>query len=120
MCWKIQYPKKKFKIGKLLHCINGNRKHTIGRKTNQKRSRPGSGIECHAIFNGNGGDNTWNRRTHQIIGYADDWIIHTTHKHEQVSVVKLQKAMDKIVWECLQFAALRTLYAKQVYPQSPI
>jgi hypothetical protein len=33
-------------------------------------------------------------RTHgiEIIGYADDWIIHTTHKHEQVSVVKLQKA----------------------------
>jgi hypothetical protein len=24
-------------------------------------------------------------------------IIHTTHKHERVSVVKLQKAMDKIV-----------------------
>jgi hypothetical protein len=32
----------------------------------------------------------------KIIGYADDWIIHTTHKHERVSVVKLQKAMDKI------------------------
>jgi hypothetical protein len=24
-------------------------------------------------------------------------IVHTTHKHEQVSVLKLQKAMDKIV-----------------------
>jgi hypothetical protein len=23
------------------------------------------------------------------IGYADDWIIHTTHKHERVSVVTL-------------------------------
>jgi hypothetical protein len=33
----------------------------------------------------------------KIIGYADDWIIHTTHKHERVSVVKLQKAMDKII-----------------------
>jgi Reverse transcriptase (RNA-dependent DNA polymerase) len=33
----------------------------------------------------------------KIIGYADDWIIHTTHKHERVSVVKLQKAKDKIV-----------------------
>jgi hypothetical protein len=33
----------------------------------------------------------------KIISYADDWIIHTTHKHERVSVVKLQKAMDKIV-----------------------
>jgi hypothetical protein len=33
----------------------------------------------------------------KIIGYADDWIIHTTHKHERVSVLKLQKAMDKIV-----------------------
>jgi hypothetical protein len=29
--------------------------------------------------------------------YADDWIIHTTHKHERVSFLKLQKAMDKIV-----------------------
>jgi glutamine synthetase len=26
----------------------------------------------------------------KIIGYADDWIIHTTHKHERVSVVKLK------------------------------
>jgi hypothetical protein len=33
----------------------------------------------------------------KIIGYADDWIIHTTHKHERVSVVKLQKFTDKIV-----------------------
>jgi hypothetical protein len=33
----------------------------------------------------------------KIIGYADAWIIHTPHKHERVSVVKLQKAMDKIV-----------------------
>jgi hypothetical protein len=33
----------------------------------------------------------------KIISYADDWIIHTTHKHERVSVVKLQKAMKKIV-----------------------
>jgi hypothetical protein len=33
----------------------------------------------------------------KIIGYADDWIIQTTHKHERVSVVKLQIAMDKIV-----------------------
>jgi hypothetical protein len=33
----------------------------------------------------------------KIIGYADDWIIHTIHKHERVSVVKLQKAMDKII-----------------------
>jgi hypothetical protein len=33
-------------------------------KTNRKRSRPGSGIEYHAIFSGNGGNNTQNRRTH--------------------------------------------------------
>jgi hypothetical protein len=33
----------------------------------------------------------------KIIGYADDWITHTTHKHERVSVVKLQKTMDNIV-----------------------
>jgi hypothetical protein len=33
----------------------------------------------------------------KIIGYADDWIIHTTHKDERVSVVKLQKAMNEIV-----------------------
>jgi hypothetical protein len=33
----------------------------------------------------------------KIIGYADDWIIYTTHKDERVNVVKLQKAMDKIV-----------------------
>jgi hypothetical protein len=33
----------------------------------------------------------------KIIGYADDWIIQTTHKHERVSVGKLQKAIDKIV-----------------------
>jgi hypothetical protein len=33
----------------------------------------------------------------KIIGHADDWIIHSTHKHERVSVVKLQKAMDNIV-----------------------
>jgi hypothetical protein len=33
----------------------------------------------------------------KIISYADDWIIHTTHKHKRLSVVKLQKAMDKIV-----------------------
>jgi hypothetical protein len=33
----------------------------------------------------------------KIIGNADDWIIHTTHKHERVSVVKLQKAMEKIL-----------------------
>jgi hypothetical protein len=26
----------------------------------------------------------------KIIGHSDDWIIHTTHKHEQVRVVKLQ------------------------------
>jgi hypothetical protein len=32
----------------------------------------------------------------KIVGYADDWIIHTTHKHDRASVVKL-KAMDKIV-----------------------
>jgi hypothetical protein len=24
----------------------------------------------------------------KIIGYADDWIIHNTHQHERVSVVK--------------------------------
>jgi hypothetical protein len=28
------------------------------------------------------------------IGFADDWIIHPTHKHERVSIVKQQKAMD--------------------------
>jgi hypothetical protein len=33
----------------------------------------------------------------KIIGYAVDCIIHTPHKHERVSVVKLQKAMNKIV-----------------------
>jgi hypothetical protein len=34
----------------------------------------------------------------KIIGYADDWIlIHTFHKHERVSVIILQKAMDNIV-----------------------
>jgi hypothetical protein len=33
----------------------------------------------------------------RIIGYADDWIIHTTHKHKRVIVAKLQKAMDKNV-----------------------
>jgi hypothetical protein len=33
----------------------------------------------------------------KIIGYADDWIIHNTHKHERVCVLSLQKAMDKIV-----------------------
>jgi hypothetical protein len=31
----------------------------------------------------------------KIIGYADD----TTHKHERVSVVKLQKTMDQIDYE---------------------
>jgi hypothetical protein len=33
----------------------------------------------------------------KIIGSADNWIIHTSHKHERASVLKLQKAMDKIV-----------------------
>jgi hypothetical protein len=33
----------------------------------------------------------------KIIGSADDWIIYTTHKHERVSVVKIQKSMDNIV-----------------------
>jgi hypothetical protein len=28
----------------------------------------------------------------KIIGYADDWIVHTNHKHERVSVFKLKKA----------------------------
>jgi hypothetical protein len=32
---------------------------------NRKRSSPKSGIKCHAIFSGNGGDNTRNQRTHQ-------------------------------------------------------
>jgi hypothetical protein len=64
----------------------------------QTYRRPGNGIECHVIFSGNGGDNTRNvKEPIKIIGYADDCIIHTTHKHERVSVVKLQKAMDQIV-----------------------
>jgi hypothetical protein len=46
----------------------------------------------------------------KIIGYAHDWIIHTTHKHERVSVVKLQKAMDKIVrWVDNTCLAAKTL-----------
>jgi hypothetical protein len=60
-------------------------------KTNRKRSRPRSGIKRHTI------SSVAMAHGIKIIGYADDWIIHTTHKHERVSVVKLQKAMDKIV-----------------------
>jgi hypothetical protein len=50
----------------------------------------------------------------KIIGYADDWIIHTIHKHERVSVVKLQKAMDKIIkW------ADDTAFKSQLKKQKP-
>jgi hypothetical protein len=46
------------------------------------------------FFNGNGEIRHGSEEPIKIIGYADDWIIHTTHKHERVSVVELQKAMD--------------------------
>jgi hypothetical protein len=92
MCWRYNILKKKIKDwkidGKLLHFINEIAKNrtlrvAIGNtlseeKKNRKRSRPGSGIE-EPINN---------------IGYAVDWIIHTTYKHERASVVKLQKAID--------------------------
>jgi hypothetical protein len=32
----------------------------------------------------------------KIISYADSWIVHITHKHERVSVLRLKKAMEKI------------------------
>jgi hypothetical protein len=32
----------------------------------------------------------------KIISYADGWIVHITHKHERVCVLRLKKAMEKI------------------------
>jgi hypothetical protein len=36
----------------------------------------------------------------KIIGYADDWIVHTTHQHQRVAAIRIQKAMNRIIkWE---------------------
>jgi hypothetical protein len=33
----------------------------------------------------------------KIIGYADDWIIYTSHKLPRIAEVKLKKAADKVI-----------------------
>jgi hypothetical protein len=35
----------------------------------------------------------------KIIDYADIWVVHTTHQHQQVATIRIQKAMDtNIKW----------------------
>jgi hypothetical protein len=33
----------------------------------------------------------------KIIGYADDWMVHTTHQHQRVATIQIQKAMNIII-----------------------
>jgi hypothetical protein len=86
---EIQYPKKLsmencYTSSLNLWQIEPFEWHTIGRNTNRKRIRPGSGIEYHAIFSGNGGDKTWNRRTHQD-NRLSRWLDNTHHSQTRTS-----------------------------------
>jgi hypothetical protein len=107
---EIKYPKKikDWKIdGKLLHFINEFMKNRTFRvaigNTVSEQKQIENGVVQGAVLSVTLFLVAMVEITHgieepiKIIGYADDWIIHTTHKHERVYVAKLQKAMDKIV-----------------------
>jgi hypothetical protein len=107
---EIQYPKKikDWKIDeKLLHFINEFMKNrtlrvTIGNTLSEEKQIE-NGLVQGAVLSVPLFLVAMAEITHgieepiKIIGYPDDWIIHNTHKHERVSIVKLQKAMDEIV-----------------------
>jgi folylpolyglutamate synthase/dihydropteroate synthase len=99
---------------------SGNRKHTIGRKTNRKRSRPKAVLSVTLFLVAMADITHGIEELIKIIGYADDWIIHTTHKHEQLSVVKLQKAKGNFHKSSEQSAKINTFYSTANYNQNRV